>query len=259
MFRWVPEITHHCQKTPFLLVGTQIDLRDDAATIEKLGTDPLFNYWKLTTKYLRVSTTLFPLQQRTSRSLWAWRWGSGWRRSWGLWSMWSAPPSHRRDWRMSSTRWGCITLIFLVGFSSENFLIFCMYCKERCEGFHLHKKKCATYKTGFENRFIFELWPGYPPIFGTSWRENTKTKMLSGLTWEVNRGLVNASKHFLQIRCQLSEAFLSRMNCRLSGFLLIREHFKCHCRTFHCWWHPIAHFQKYHLLYDSLVSCQRSF
>ena len=35
--KWVPEITHHCQKTPFLLVGTQIDLRDDAATVEKLG------------------------------------------------------------------------------------------------------------------------------------------------------------------------------------------------------------------------------
>ena len=35
--KWVPEITHHCQKTPFLLVGTQIDLRDDAATVEKLA------------------------------------------------------------------------------------------------------------------------------------------------------------------------------------------------------------------------------
>lgn len=35
--QWVPEITHHCQKTPFLLVGTQIDLREDAATIEKLA------------------------------------------------------------------------------------------------------------------------------------------------------------------------------------------------------------------------------
>ena len=35
--QWVPEITHHCPKTPFLLVGTQIDLRDDAATIEKLA------------------------------------------------------------------------------------------------------------------------------------------------------------------------------------------------------------------------------
>merc|ERR1712092_71786 len=33
--KWVPEISHHCQKTPFLLVGTQIDLRDDAATIDK--------------------------------------------------------------------------------------------------------------------------------------------------------------------------------------------------------------------------------
>ena len=36
-FQWVPEISHHCQKTPFLLVGTQIDLRDDAAIIEKLA------------------------------------------------------------------------------------------------------------------------------------------------------------------------------------------------------------------------------
>ena len=37
LFQWVPEITHHCQKTPFLLVGTQVDLRDDASTIEKLA------------------------------------------------------------------------------------------------------------------------------------------------------------------------------------------------------------------------------
>lgn len=35
--KWVPEITHHCPKTPFLLVGTQVDLRDDAGTIEKLS------------------------------------------------------------------------------------------------------------------------------------------------------------------------------------------------------------------------------
>lgn len=35
--QWVPEITHHCQKTPFLLVGTQIDLREDATTVEKLA------------------------------------------------------------------------------------------------------------------------------------------------------------------------------------------------------------------------------
>lgn len=33
----MPEITHHCQRTPFLLVGTQVDLRDSAATIEKLA------------------------------------------------------------------------------------------------------------------------------------------------------------------------------------------------------------------------------
>lgn len=35
--QWVPEITHHCQKTPFLLVGTQIDLRDESSTLEKLA------------------------------------------------------------------------------------------------------------------------------------------------------------------------------------------------------------------------------
>jgi len=35
--KWVPEITHHCPKTPFLLVGTQVDLRDDGAIVEKLA------------------------------------------------------------------------------------------------------------------------------------------------------------------------------------------------------------------------------
>ena len=34
--QWVPEIKHHCKKTPFLLVGTQIDLRDDVGVNEKL-------------------------------------------------------------------------------------------------------------------------------------------------------------------------------------------------------------------------------
>ena len=34
--QWVPEITHHCPKTPFLLVGTQMDLRDDSGAVEKV-------------------------------------------------------------------------------------------------------------------------------------------------------------------------------------------------------------------------------
>ena len=34
--KWVPEITHYCPKVPFLLVGTQIDLRNDRNTLEKL-------------------------------------------------------------------------------------------------------------------------------------------------------------------------------------------------------------------------------
>lgn len=32
----MPEISHHCSRTPFLLVGTQIDLREDPSTVEKL-------------------------------------------------------------------------------------------------------------------------------------------------------------------------------------------------------------------------------
>ena len=35
--QWVPEISHHCPCTPFLLVGTQMDLRDDSNTVEKIG------------------------------------------------------------------------------------------------------------------------------------------------------------------------------------------------------------------------------
>ena len=33
---WVPEIKRHCPNTPFLLVGTQVDLRGDRATLDKL-------------------------------------------------------------------------------------------------------------------------------------------------------------------------------------------------------------------------------
>ena len=61
--KWVPEITHHCQKTPFLLVGTQIDLRDDAATVEKLG--EYLNIFTLQDH--RYNSLLF--QPRTNKSL----------------------------------------------------------------------------------------------------------------------------------------------------------------------------------------------
>lgn len=33
----MPEMSHYCQETPFLLVGTQTDLRDDPSTGEKLA------------------------------------------------------------------------------------------------------------------------------------------------------------------------------------------------------------------------------
>ncbi len=35
--KWFPEIRHHCPGTPCILVGTQVDLRDDPATVEKLA------------------------------------------------------------------------------------------------------------------------------------------------------------------------------------------------------------------------------
>ena len=37
VLQWVPEITYHCPKTPFLLVGLETDLREDAATTERLS------------------------------------------------------------------------------------------------------------------------------------------------------------------------------------------------------------------------------
>lgn len=37
--QWAPEITHHSERTPYILVGTQIDLRDDPDTLSKLSRD----------------------------------------------------------------------------------------------------------------------------------------------------------------------------------------------------------------------------
>ncbi|KAI9020124.1 cell division control protein 42 [Phycomyces nitens] len=35
--KWFPEVHHHCPGVPCLIVGTQIDLRDDSAVLEKLA------------------------------------------------------------------------------------------------------------------------------------------------------------------------------------------------------------------------------
>ncbi|KAM7540397.1 hypothetical protein Aperf_G00000026388 [Anoplocephala perfoliata] len=35
--KWCNEVNHHAPSVPYLLVGTQIDLRDDTATVEKLA------------------------------------------------------------------------------------------------------------------------------------------------------------------------------------------------------------------------------
>lgn len=35
--KWFPEVHHHCPGVPCLIVGTQVDLRDDTQVIEKLA------------------------------------------------------------------------------------------------------------------------------------------------------------------------------------------------------------------------------
>lgn len=35
--KWFPEVHHHCPGVPCLIVGTQVDLRDDPAVTEKLA------------------------------------------------------------------------------------------------------------------------------------------------------------------------------------------------------------------------------
>lgn len=35
--KWFPEVHHHCPGVPCLIVGTQVDLRDDQAVIDKLA------------------------------------------------------------------------------------------------------------------------------------------------------------------------------------------------------------------------------
>ena len=34
--KWIPEVKHYCPGAPFILVGTQIDLREDKGTIQEL-------------------------------------------------------------------------------------------------------------------------------------------------------------------------------------------------------------------------------
>jgi cell division control protein 42 len=35
--KWIPEVHHHCPNVPRIIVGTQIDLRDDPAVLERLS------------------------------------------------------------------------------------------------------------------------------------------------------------------------------------------------------------------------------
>ncbi|KAJ2064906.1 Rho GTPase [Coemansia aciculifera] len=35
--KWLPEVTHHCPGVPCIIVGTQVDLREDTVMLEKLA------------------------------------------------------------------------------------------------------------------------------------------------------------------------------------------------------------------------------
>lgn len=35
--KWLPEVHHHCPGVPCIIVGTQIDLREDPQLLEKLA------------------------------------------------------------------------------------------------------------------------------------------------------------------------------------------------------------------------------
>ena len=52
--KWVPEITHHCPKVPFVLFGTHLDLRND---LGMLDTNSLLssNSLQMTENYLRLA------------------------------------------------------------------------------------------------------------------------------------------------------------------------------------------------------------
>ncbi|KAJ2296170.1 GTPase Cdc42, partial [Coemansia sp. RSA 2705] len=39
--KWFPEVLHHCPGVPCLIVGTQMDLREDLATSDKLKKNKL--------------------------------------------------------------------------------------------------------------------------------------------------------------------------------------------------------------------------
>jgi hypothetical protein len=41
--QWYPEVSHHCPKTPIILVGTKLDLRDDKNVIDKLRVNIFFS------------------------------------------------------------------------------------------------------------------------------------------------------------------------------------------------------------------------
>ena len=55
--RWVPEIKHYCPKTPFILVGAKVDLREDQTIRNKLGMYVVF------LKLILIEKIIFSAQQ----------------------------------------------------------------------------------------------------------------------------------------------------------------------------------------------------
>jgi len=40
--KWIPEVRHHCPGVPCLIVGTQVDLREDPSVKDKLSKQRMF-------------------------------------------------------------------------------------------------------------------------------------------------------------------------------------------------------------------------
>ena len=56
--KWHPEVRHHCNNVPIILVGTKLDLREDKETIEKLKDKRLapITYPQVNVKYFLVKS-----------------------------------------------------------------------------------------------------------------------------------------------------------------------------------------------------------
>jgi GTPase SAR1 family protein len=58
LIQWIPELRHHCPRTPILLVGTKADLRKDPETWQRLKVDDMEPVTPTEAEELRQKTRL---------------------------------------------------------------------------------------------------------------------------------------------------------------------------------------------------------